>query len=80
MGLPGLHPTPVPKCEGPGAPTVFLGKVTETGATRPEDWAWSSYRHYATGAAGTVVIESKWTAFRRGNRLPDGWEAQKNVG
>jgi putative transposase len=47
---------------------------------KPEDWAWSSYRHYATGAAGTVVIESKWTAFRRGNRLPDGWEAQKNVG
>jgi putative transposase len=47
---------------------------------KPEDCAWSSYRHYATGAAGTVVIESKWTAFRRGNRLPDGWEVQKNVG
>jgi len=47
---------------------------------KPEDWAWSSCRHYATGAAGTVVIESKWTAFRRGNRLPDGWEVQKNVG
>jgi putative transposase len=39
---------------------------------RPEDWAWSSFRHYATGAKGTVEIESQWTAFRRGNQLPVG--------
>ena len=39
---------------------------------RPEDWAWSSLRHYATGAKGTVEIESQWTAFRRGNQLPEG--------
>jgi putative transposase len=39
---------------------------------KPEDWAWSSYRHYATGAKGTVEIESQWTAFQRGNQLPDG--------
>ena len=32
---------------------------------KPQDWAWSSYRHYLTGAAGTVEIESEWTAFRR---------------
>jgi len=32
---------------------------------RPEDWAWSSFRHYATGVVGTVEIESLWTAQRR---------------
>jgi len=39
---------------------------------KPEDWAWSSFRHYATGVKGTVEIESQWTAQRRGNQLPDG--------
>jgi putative transposase len=39
---------------------------------KPEDWPWSSFRHYASGAKGTVEIESQWTAFRRGNQLPDG--------
>jgi putative transposase len=39
---------------------------------KPEDWPWSSFRHYATGARGTVEIESQWTAFRRANQLPDG--------
>ena len=38
---------------------------------RPEDWAWSSFRHYATGANRTVEIESQWTATRRGNQLPE---------
>ena len=33
--------------------------------TRPEDWAWSSARHYATGEEGAVEIESRWTARRR---------------
>lgn len=32
---------------------------------KPEDWAWSSFRHYATGAEGIVQIESEWTARRR---------------
>ncbi len=32
---------------------------------RPEDWRWSSFRHYATGCEGTVEIESEWTARRR---------------
>ena len=31
----------------------------------PEDWAWSSFLHYATGVVGTVQIESEWTASRR---------------
>ncbi len=39
---------------------------------KPEDWQWSSFRHYATGVVGAVEIESQWTAFLRGNRLPEG--------
>ena len=38
--------------------------------THPEDWKWSSFRHYATGMRGTVEIESFWTAARRGG-LPE---------
>ncbi len=33
--------------------------------TRPEEWEWSSFGHYATGKAGVVEIESEWTARRR---------------
>jgi len=33
--------------------------------TSPEDWPWSSFRHYATGYEGTVEIESIWTARKR---------------
>ena len=33
--------------------------------SRPEDWLWSSFRHYATGCEGIVEIESEWTARRR---------------
>jgi len=32
---------------------------------RPEDWQWSSFRHYANGAEGRVEIESEWTARKR---------------
>ena len=32
---------------------------------RPEDWPWSSFRHYLSGQAGTVEIESQWTARQR---------------
>ena len=32
---------------------------------RPEDWPWSSFRHYATGIEGRVEIESEWTARKR---------------
>jgi len=32
---------------------------------RPEDWAWSSFRHYLSGDPGPVEIESQWTARRR---------------
>jgi putative transposase len=32
---------------------------------KPEEWAWSSFRHYATGVERTVEIESFWTGWRR---------------
>src|SRR5438552_9212453 len=32
---------------------------------RPEHWAWSSFRHYATACEGRVEIESEWTARKR---------------
>ncbi len=31
----------------------------------PEEWKWSSFRHYATGREGPVEIESQWTARKR---------------
>jgi hypothetical protein len=31
----------------------------------PEDWPWSSFLRYATGAEGRVEIESEWTARKR---------------
>ena len=37
----------------------------------PEDWKWSSFRHYQTGLHGTVEIESEWTARERGWQLPE---------
>ncbi|MFB3918415.1 MAG: transposase [Terriglobales bacterium] len=38
--------------------------------TRPEDWRWSSFRHYATAEIGVVEIESEWTARRRMSKAP----------
>jgi len=32
---------------------------------RPQDWEWSSFRHYATGCKGSLEIESEWTARAR---------------
>ena len=36
---------------------------------KPEDWPWSSYRHWASGEIGTVQIESHW-AWNRRERNP----------
>ena len=33
---------------------------------KPEDWVWSSFRHYLTGVEGVVEIESEWTGGKRG--------------
>ncbi len=32
---------------------------------KPEDWEWSSFRHYATGVEGVVEIEAEWTGRKR---------------
>src|SRR5579863_9908208 len=34
-------------------------------AASPEQYRWSSFRHYATGIRGVVEIESEWTAWHR---------------
>jgi len=34
-------------------------------AEGPEDWPWSSFRHYLYGEEGIVEIESEWTARKR---------------
>jgi putative transposase len=47
---------------------------------KPEDWPWSSFRHYATGAEETVEIESFWTAARRGGKLPTGVRVERSEG
>ncbi|MGO9335896.1 MAG: REP-associated tyrosine transposase [Terracidiphilus sp.] len=47
---------------------------------KPEDWPWSSFRHYATGVDGSVEIESHWTAIRRGNELPQYLRYPENAG
>ena len=39
--------------------------VTRGLVERPEEWKWSSYRHYLTGIEGVVEIESEWTARKR---------------
>jgi putative transposase len=40
--------------------------VTRGLVSQPDQWAWSSFRHWAKGELGTVEIESQWTARRRG--------------
>src|SRR4051812_26643897 len=42
---------------------------------RPDQWLWSSYRHYLTAEYGTVEIESEWTAMRRMGRQPKPMQA-----
>ena len=44
--------------------------VTRGLVARPEEWAWSSFRHYATGERGRVTIESPWTASQRATSGP----------
>ena len=39
--------------------------VTRGLVARPEEWKWSSFRHYLTGEIGLVEIESFWTAGKR---------------
>jgi putative transposase len=44
---------------------IHRNPVTRGLVNRPEDWAWSSFRHYLSGEAGVVEIESQWTVRKR---------------
>jgi putative transposase len=44
---------------------IHLNPVKRGLCARPEDWEWSSFRHYATGCQGRVGVESGWTARKR---------------
>ncbi|HEU5457979.1 MAG TPA: transposase [Terracidiphilus sp.] len=44
---------------------IHRNPVRKDLCARPEDWEWSSFRHYATGQEGIVEIESDWTANKR---------------
>jgi len=59
---------------------IHRNPATRGLAAEPQDWPWSSFRHYATGVRGTVEIESQWTAFKRGNRLPEEFRDQRVAG
>jgi putative transposase len=40
---------------------IHRNPVTRGLVSAPEEWKWSSYRHWLTGKKGTVEIESHWT-------------------
>jgi putative transposase len=44
---------------------IHRNPVRQGLCARPEDWEWSSFRHYATGCGGRVEIESERTARKR---------------
>jgi len=44
---------------------VHRNPVTRGLVARPEDWKWSSFRHYLSGEDCGVEIESQWTARKR---------------
>ncbi len=51
--------------------------------TTPEEYRWSSYHHYKTGARGVVEIESEWTARWREAHLSqkrDEWGTVRPMG
>jgi putative transposase len=48
---------------------IHRNPVTRGLVTKPEDYRWSSFRHYATGHVGPIEIESHWTWTRRERKL-----------
>jgi putative transposase len=44
---------------------IYKGYLRRELVARPDEWLWSSYRHYQTGWKGTVEIESHWTSYER---------------
>jgi putative transposase len=72
-GAPGYHDSNVhgEKARSEVIRYIHRNPVKRGLVEKPEDWPWSSFRHYAAGQIGVVEIESQWTAFRRGNQLPE---------
>ena len=48
--------------------TIHRNPVKRGLCESPENWEWSSFRHYATGLEGYVEIESEWTMRKRNGR------------
>ncbi len=44
---------------------IHRNPVARELCTCPEEWEWSSFRHYAAGCEGRVQIESEWIARAR---------------
>ena len=45
---------------------IHRNPVTRGLVAQPDEWKWSSFRHWWIGEEGAVEIESNWTARRRG--------------
>ena len=45
---------------------IHRNPVTRGLVKEPDEWKWSSFRHWWTGEISSVEIESSWTARRRG--------------
>jgi len=54
---------------------VHRNPVTRGLCERPQDWKWSSFRHYALRDKGVVEIESEWTARDREREASRGGES-----
>ena len=65
-GLPATTIQRLYRSEGAGEAAVHARDPAARGLVGfAESWAWSSARHYWTGEAGVVEVESPWTAARR---------------
>jgi hypothetical protein len=66
----GPHPERDPRPNGAPHLPAHRNPVKRGLVEKPEDWKWSSFRHYATAETGPVEMESQWTADRRRGRSP----------
>jgi putative transposase len=48
---------------------IHRNPVTRGLVSKPEEYRWSSFTHYATGEPGPIEIESEWTARHRERTL-----------
>jgi putative transposase len=48
---------------------IHRNPVTRGLVTKPEDYRWSSFNHYATGEPSPIEIDSHWTTQRRTTKV-----------